>query len=344
MNVLFTCAGRRNYLLQYFREELPSGSKIIAADASPFAPALADADIGYIVPESSSDNYIDILLDICMRERVALLIPLNDLELPILAEARDRFLSLGTFPLVSERSVIDICGDKYVTGAFCARNGINYPHTMLDIDETLAALEKNIVTFPLIIKPRWGSASIGIQTAKDLKELGTSYALVKRQIESSLLRHFGDGRTESNILIQQKLIGTEYGLDVINDLAGENRGVAIRRKITMRAGETDRAEIVENDAIYRIGVTIGRFLRHIGNLDCDIFVVGEDIFLLEMNPRFGGGYPFSHFAGLNLPAALIAWVQGQPESPGLLRATPGVISAKCDRLVGIDNRKLNYAY
>jgi carbamoyl-phosphate synthase large subunit len=55
--------------------------------------------------------------------------------------------------------------------------------------------------------------------------------------------------------------------------------------------------------------------------------------VLEMNPRFGGGYPFSHVAGANLPAALIAWVSGQPINPDWLTIKSDVLSSKCARLV-----------
>ena len=134
-------------------------------------------------------------------------------------------------------------------------------------------------------------------------------------------------------MIQERLHGQEYGLDVVNDLDGHYVTTFAKRKLAMRDGETDRACTEAHEGLLRLGEALGRTLKHRGNLDCDVFVSGNDCYVLEMNPRFGGGYPFSHVAGANLPAALIAWAQGQQPDPAWLTVEPGVRAAKCDRLV-----------
>ena len=96
----------------------------------------------------------------------------------------------------------------------------------------------------------------------------------------------------------------------------------------MRSGETDAAIIVENEKITEIGKTISKKLRHPANLDADIFLVDGTPYLLEMNARFGGGYPFSHVAGVNMPLAIILWLKGEDVTPDLLCATPGVMASK----------------
>ena len=96
MNVLFTCAGRRNYLLEYFREAMGGKGKILAADMSRTAPAMAVADVKHVVPAVYASDYVDRILSICSEEAVDLLISLNDLELPVLAPHRNRFGDLGT--------------------------------------------------------------------------------------------------------------------------------------------------------------------------------------------------------------------------------------------------------
>ena len=86
----------------------------------------------------------------------------------------------------------------------------------------------------------------------------------------------------------------------------------VKRKLAMRAGETDCAETIENESLNNLGEIIGKTLRHISNLDMDVFLVDGTPYILEMNARFGGGYPFSHLAGVTLPLAIIKCILGQP--------------------------------
>jgi carbamoyl-phosphate synthase large subunit len=124
-------------------------------------------------------------------------------------------------------------------------------------------------------------------------------------------------------------------LDVVNDLDGEHSCTLVRRKLSMRAGETDRAVTVKDSRLEELGEIIGRNLRHVGVLDCDAIVTADGCYVLDMNPRFGGGYPFSHLAGANLPAALIAWASGEQPDPDWLRVAPDVLASKCDGLVRV---------
>ena len=130
-------------------------------------------------------------------------------------------------------------------------------------------------------------------------------------------------KRKEKVIFQEFLNGEEFGADIINDLNGLFRNVVIRRKIAMRAGETDIAEIVENKKISYELERLGKLSHHIGNLDCDIFLVGDDVYILEMNARFGGGYPFSHMAGCNLPLAIVNWASGKDVTTDILTAKVG---------------------
>lgn len=184
-----------------------------------------------------------------------------------------------------------------------------------------------------MIKPRWGSASIGIVEVEHVEDLAPSYHLVRRQLARTILARASAGDLERAVLIQERVPGQEYGLDVVNDLDGRHVATFARCKLAMRAGETDRAVTVESRELERIGALIGEQLGHVGNLDCDVFVDQGLPRVLELNPRFGGGYPFCHAAGADLPAALLAWAAGRAPDPRWLRVRPGVRAAKCDRLV-----------
>ncbi|HSC29062.1 MAG TPA: ATP-grasp domain-containing protein [Vicinamibacterales bacterium] len=333
MNVLLTCAGRRNYMVEFFRAALEGRGRVYAADCSRDAPALHEADRAFVVPPIGHAEYIEHLLELCRANEVGLLVPLNDLELPVLARHRERFRAERTVAVVSSPEVIDACFDKWVTARFLASCGVACPRTYLTLRDARTALDRGEIALPLVIKPRWGSASVGIVHVERADDLAPAYQLVRRQLAGSILAEASGRDPERAVLIQERLLGQEYGLDVVNDLDGRHLATFARLKLVMRAGETDRAVTVESDEFDRVGATIGRRLGHAGNLDCDVFLAADRLYVLELNPRFGGGYPFSHLAGANLPAALIAWASGETPDPSWLRVRPGVTAAKCDRVV-----------
>ena len=127
MNILFTCAGRRTYLLKYFKEQLGSGDKIIGADMQLTAPALSAADVRVLVPAVYDEHYVDALLEICESHQVDVLISLNDLELPILADKKSLFNEIGTMVIVSSPDVIDMCFDKLKTSQYIESLGLIAP-------------------------------------------------------------------------------------------------------------------------------------------------------------------------------------------------------------------------
>jgi len=332
-NVLLTCAGRRNYLVRYFREALAGRGLVIAADASENAAALFEADRALVVPPVGHPDYIDVLVHVCVRHGVRLLVPLNDLELPLLSRERGRLLGVGAIPVVSAPDAVDLCFDKRRTAEHLAANGIATALTFVALGDAGAAIERGELRFPVVVKPRWGTASLGIEFPHDRRELELAYELVGRRVERSIIAGASASDPGCSVLVQECLQGQEYGLDVVNDLLGRHVVTFVKWKHAMRAGETDRAETVDHPELRALGERIAALVGHIGNLDCDVFMTSAGPVVLEMNPRFGGGYPFSHVAGANLPAALLAWARGEEPDPAWLRVQPGIISAKCDRLV-----------
>ena len=334
MNILFTCAGRRTYLLKYFKENLSEGDKVVATDMQLSAPALTAADVKIQVPAVYDPNYIDITLGICKEQKIDALLCLNDLELPILAENKAKFETLGVTVIVSDPEVIDICFDKYKTAQWVESIGLNAPKTYVRLADAKAALAKGEIAFPLFMKPRWGSGSIGLESIADMEELDIYYNLLMKKIKRSILATASVG--DEYIMIQEKLGGKEFGLDVMNDLKGNNVGVSVKQKLAMRAGETDKAVTVDIPEVYEMGRKIGENLHHIGNLDVDIMQrANGDYCVLELNPRFGGGYPFSYEAGVNMPKAIIQWVKGEKVDASILVPQIGKMFAKNDYLVEI---------
>lgn len=333
MNVLLTCAGRRNYLVHYFREALDGRGQVLAADVSGDAAALQEADRGFTVPPVAAPQYVDALVAICQRHGVRLLLSLSDLELPILARQRNRFAGIGTVAVVSSPRVISLCRDKWASVGFLRQCGLAVPATYLCLADAQQALRAGEVHFPLVVKPRWGTASIGVCYAEDEDELESAYHFLGRLLPRTSLAGARAANSDRCILVQERVAGQEHGIDVINDLRGGYVTTLARRKLAMRAGETDRAVTVESAELEAVGRTIGQQLGHVGPLDSDVFVSEKGCVVLEMNPRFGGGYPFSHVAGADIPACLIAWASDEQPDPGWLSARPSVVVSKCDRLV-----------
>lgn len=335
MNILFTCAGRRNYLINYFKEVLNGSGKVLAADMQLSAPAMADADIAITVPSIYDANYIAELKKIVAEYKVKAIISLNDLELPILSQHKQELESCGARVIVSDEKVIEIAFDKWKTANFLQAIGLKSPITYIDFDKAKRALQDNKLNFPVVIKPRWGSASIGIEFPEDMEELELSYRLQTIRLHRTILAEASKDNINSAILIQEKLPGVEYGMDVLNDFEGNYVGTFVRKKLAMRSGETDKAVSVKDERFEELGRKIGENLKHIGNLDCDVFEYNGELYVLELNPRFGGGYPFSHEAGMNTAACYVEWLKGNQDIEKFNNYKANIAFSKCDRLIKI---------
>ena len=334
MNILFTCAGRRTYLLKYFKENMNEGDKVVATDMQLSAPALQVADVKLQVPAVYDPEYVNITFQICKEHKIDALLSLNDLELPILAENKVRFEAIGVKVIVSDSSVIDIAFDKYKTAQWVESLGLKSPKTFVRLGDTKRALQTGDLHFPLFMKPRWGSGSIGLASIADMEELDIYYHLLMKQVKKTILATASVGN--EYIMIQEKLTGKEFGLDVMNDLDGNNVAVSVKQKLAMRAGETDKAVTVDLPEVREIGHKIGTALKHIGNLDVDVMQNEKGEYcVLELNPRFGGGFPFSYEAGVNLPKAIIEWVKGNKVNASILQPEYDRMFSKNDYLMEI---------
>jgi len=331
--VLFTCVGRRNYLVDYFRAV--AGVRVVGADMDINAPAMAACDARHVVPAVADPQYIEALLEVCHRESVDLVVSLNDHELPVLARARERIESTGARLLVSATPVIDRCFDKRESARWLASLGIETPLTLTDPAAANAALDAGELAFPLIVKPRWGSASAAVHRVHDAQELAQAFGLVSSQCRREGGLPPGALDPEHTTLIQACARGAEFGIDVLNDFDGRTHGVYAKQKLGMRAGETDRACLRDRPELVALGERLGRELGHLGNLDCDVFVDGETLSVLELNPRFGGGYPFSHRAGADFPAAIIGWLRGESVDVDAFERRYDEVHAKADTLVHV---------
>jgi len=307
MNILLTSVGRRSYIVNYFKEALQGQGKIHVSNSSPLSSAFCKADEYVVSPLIYSDEYIPFLLTYAKEHNITHIISLFDADLPVLAHNKKLFESNGIYVMVSEEKIIQICNDKWETFLFLQDNDFHTPHTYISLIKAKEDLMRNKITFPLILKPRWGMGSIGLYECNTIQELEFFYNYIHNLIQSTYLKYENHQDILHCVLIQEKIAGTEYGLDIINDLYGNYCTTIPKKKLAMRSGETDIAEVGCDKVLEAFGNKLALCLKHTGNLDSDIIQCDGKNYVIDLNNRFGGGYPFSHNAGINLPQALIHW-------------------------------------
>ena len=294
MNILVLSVGTRNKIVQYLKKELDGEGKVIATDCSELAPAIYDADNYYIVPRITDENYISIILDICKKENINTLISLIDPELSLIAKNIELFKELGVNPIISDYDKVEMCFDKYKMYEFLKKNDFKTPKTYINKEEFYNDLENNEINFPVFIKPVRGSASININKINNKKELEVIW------------------KQADNLIIQEFMTGQEYGVDVYIDMiSNEPVSIFIKKKIKMRAGETDKSVSIKDDRLFDLIDDFVRKAGFKGIIDIDVFEINGEYYVSEVNPRFGGGYPHAYECGVNVPKMIINNVKGQ---------------------------------
>lgn len=334
MNILLTSVGRRTYLVNYFKHALDGIGHVYASN-SMMTYTLTQADGYTLTPAIYDGNYISFLLGYCKEKKISAIISLFDIDLPVLAKNRELFKENGITVLVSDYKVTEICNDKWATYLYLNRLGFPQTKSFINLGEAKQALKQGDITFPLILKPRWGMGSIGIYKACNSEELDVLYRKLHSEIFDTYLRYESDADREACVIIQQKINGQEYGLEILNDLKGNYVTTFAKKKLAMRSGETDIAEIVDASEFVGVSTVISKDLKHIGILDVDCFRTdsGNNI-VLEMNCRFGGQYPFTHIAGVDVPQQIVNWLRGQETDMRLL--APKIGTKCCKDLVPVE--------
>lgn len=327
MNVMLTSVGRRAYMVKYFKEVLGKGGKVYVCNSDDKSIAFKYADEKVISPLIYDENYIPFLLDYCKRNSINILISLFDIDLLMLARYKNQFEEIGTKVIVSDPQIVEICNDKWKTYQFLINNGFCAPASYLNINQVIQKIAAGELNYPIVVKPRFGCGSISVAIAYDEEDLFYLTKKANKEITTSYLK-YESAVTEEKVIYQECLKGQEYGADIINDLNGVTQNVIVRKKIAMRSGETDIAELVDEPIIRDELTRLGIITKHIANMDCDVFFVDGKPYILEMNARFGGGYPFSHMGGCNLPQAIVNWVEGKEVSKDLISSKTGITGFK----------------
>lgn len=293
-NILILSAGTRNKVVQYFKKALSGKGLVIATDCSNLAPAIYDADKYYIVPRMTDDGYLDVILDICKNEKITGVLSLIDPELSLLSENVEKFESVGTRVIGSSYELCERSLDKYEMYKWLVENDYKCAKSYMDKDEFFADLDNETAKFPVFVKPARGSASISISKVTD------------RETVDLLFAH------EDGLMIQEFLDGQEIGADVYIDMiTGEVVSIFTKKKIKMRAGETDKAVSFKDEKLFELIKEFVIRAGYRGQIDIDIFDINGEYYISEVNPRFGGGYPHAYESGSDHMSLIVNNLEGK---------------------------------
>ena len=315
MKILFTCVGRRVELVQMFRnasQKCNVDLMIYGTDIVESAPALFFRDEKRIVPKIKNEAYIPTLLEICRSEKIDVLIPTIDTDLPLLAQNKALFEKIGTCVMVNTLDKIEVCRDKRMTAAYFHSVGLMSPMPCDDVSRYDGG-------FPAFIKPKDGSSSMYAYKVNHEAELRELSARVP------------------NYIIQPFIDGVEYTVDVFCDFDGSPIYITPRVRLEVRSGEVLKTEIVQDQKIideiqqllkdYRpCGAITVQLIREKGS--------GDDYYI-EINPRFGGGAPLSMMAGANSAEAMLNLLSGQTMGYIDGAAEHGAIYSRFDQCVRV---------
>lgn len=298
MNILILSAGTRNKIVQYFKKELTGKGKVVATDLINIAPAVYEADVFYQVPRISEPGYIDIILDICEKEEVTGVLSLIDPELSLLSENKEKFEELGVTVIGSDFSLCEMSLDKMQMFNWLCENGFKTAKSYVDLEAFKKDLQNGTASFPVFVKPVRGSASIAISKVNNLETLELLF------------------KNSDNLMIQEFLNGQEIGADVYIDMvSGEVVSIFTKKKIVMRAGETDKSVSFKDEKLFALIEEFVNKAGYRGQIDIDIFHINGEYYISEVNPRFGGGYPHAYECGCNHMALIVNNLAGKENKP-----------------------------
>ncbi len=316
MNLLFSCIGKRGYIADFFREHLSPEDRIIGSSNTPWTPGFRHCDKSYILPDIASDEYIPAVKEVCRLESISAILSFFDPDTAALSRHIEEFRALGVVPVMPSAPVCETCFDKYQTFLFLRKHRIQTAMTYKSVAEALAGVRSGQVRYPLYVKPRFGFASRNTLLTRNEKELTVFFQL------------------EEQMLVQECLVGEAFNFDMLSDLESRVVSVVVWRKLLSRMGETERAITFRDQNLVQFGVELGTLLGNVGPLDADLFVKDGSIYVLELNPRFGGGYPTSHLAGADFPALIVQMLRGIKVRPRIGQFTDHVVMMKDNNVMG----------
>lgn len=316
MNILMCSVGRRGELLKNFRSSMVSGSKIIATDLSPYAPALYMADKQYLVPRIDDPVYVETVLDICKKEKINAVTTFIDPEIEILAKNRDKFEAQGVEVLAPYEETAKLCFDKYLMFQHLMKNNIPTVMTWGTLEQFEKAFDAGEVEFPVFVKPRTGSGSVGARKVYSYEILSEAMA------------------EDPSLIIQEYMDCIDLDADVyIDTITHEAVAAFSKKKIETRIGGASKTVSFKDEKLFDFISKIVKTLKFNGPVDMDFFYRDGQYYLSEVNPRFGGAYLHAYGAGVDFIKMIESNLNGIANKPNFGDYEEGVVMMMYDSVV-----------
>ena len=300
MNFLFCSSGRRVKLLKDFKESIGELDKIIIADNSIYAPTRYIADKDYIVTKINDEKYIDEILQICEKEKINAIFTLIDPEIEILAKNKEKFEKLGIIVFTPSKETAELCFDKYKMFKYLTEHNIKTPMTYGTLEEFKEDYNKNKIDFPVFVKPRTGSGSVGARKIQKLSELENIV------------------NEDNTLIIQEFMDGIDLDADVyIDAISKKPISIFSKKKIETKIGGANKTISFKDEKLFNMIKEAVKLFEFIGAIDIDFFYKNGEYYLSEINPRFGGAYIHAYGAGVNFPKLIINNIKGIENSENI---------------------------
>lgn len=308
--------GRRGELVKDFKKSMKAGSKVVAVDNSPYAPALYLADKHYLVPRIDDPGYIDILLDICRWESVRAITTFIDPEIEVLARHRDRFADLGIEVLAPYLYTAQLCFDKLEMFRYLKKHNLATVKTWGTLREFDESFSTKDVDFPVFVKPRSGSGSVGARKVDTYEELVTAC------------------HSDSTLIIQEFMKGIDLDVDVYIDTISHKAVAAFaKKKIETRIGGASKTISFRDSNLFAFIQKIVSVFEFNGPVDMDFFYMDGQYYLSEINPRFGGAYLHAYGAGVDFIKLIENNLNGIENQPRFGEYEDGVVMMMYDSAI-----------
>jgi carbamoyl-phosphate synthase large subunit len=237
--------------------------------------------------------YVPALAELCAEHDVGAVLPLTDLDIEILARAREH----GRLPaLVPSADVARATYDKYEAHLLLERLSRPSPPTVLPADD-LDALE-----YPVMVKPRRGSGARSIHLAHTPAEA-----------------RFFVGYVQEPVMVQRAMAGPEISIDCLGDTAGRCLNAIPRTMIESRGGESIKGTVIDDREMIELGRRVVEELGVRGPATVQVFRDPEfGLGITDVNTRFGGAFPapaYAARAGRTYPELIVAMASGEAVEP-----------------------------
>ncbi|WP_273176709.1 ATP-grasp domain-containing protein [Hoylesella pleuritidis] len=323
-NIMFCSCGRRAQLFKFLKESLGNTCQIVATDNIDTAPALYEADKKYLVPRIDTPDYIDRVLEIAKKNYVRAITTLIDPEIEVLAKHREEFSKEGILVLAPSKETAHYCFDKYEMYKYLHKNNIRTVLTYDSLVNFNQGYEQGEINFPVFIKPRTGSGSVGIYKCDN-----------KEQLE----KYFKE--EEFDYIIQEFMTDGDCDADVYIDCFSHKPVAAFsKRKLETKIGGANKTISFKDQKLFNFIEEICQVLEFNGPVDMDFWYKDGEYYLSEINPRFGGAYLHAFGAGVDFFKLIQNNMEGRVNKSIVGQYKEDILMLMYDSVVIIDKNEL----